>query len=219
MKYRTKITAVLCIGLFMLTSCDEVFELKETKAPASVTANMKEFLLMQGDTCRLSAEREGEWTNPSVYWTSLDEDIAIAHSDGRVCALEPGDARIVVMSVIDIDVRDTAIVHVFPTLEADVSALRYDMPAYVTLNIGKDKPSGHMHIVAYCDDEIRGVSTFMGPYFILRTWSDTEEGDVFTLRCYYSDHGRFYDLNETLSFSSNIFKGYPSSPIVLSVKE
>lgn len=209
---------VFCIGLLFLTSCDEVFELKETKAPACVTASLHELVLMEGDTCRLGAEREGEWTNPSVYWTSLDEDIAVAHSDGSVCALAVGNARIVVMSVIDPDIRDTAIVHVFSRLQASTMAYRYDMPAYVTLSIGGDKPSRHMHIVAYCDDEIRGVSEFLGPCFVLRTWSGTAQGEEFTLKCYYSDHGRFYDLNETLTFSADEFKGYPSSPIVLSVK-
>ncbi len=208
-------------------SCDEIFELEETKAPSAVSIDRDELVLMVGDTCRLAAELTGSYTSPLIYWTSIDEDKAKVLSDGSVVALSPGDARIVVMSVSDTEVRDTAVAHIIDIPTVKETDFRYDMPVYATVEGVIIEKNSSRRIMAYCGSELRGVSRILmvtdgngqnHHCFLIRTVSNTQTGDVLSFRYYDSNLGSIIDLKETISFSHDSFAGYPSSPVPFTLK-
>lgn len=208
-------------------SCDEIFELEETKAPSAVSIDRDELVLMVGDTCRLAAELTGSYTSPLIYWTSIDENKARVLSDGSVVALSPGDARIVVMSVSDTEVRDTAVAHIIDIPTVKETDFRYDMPVYATVEGVIIEKNSSRRIMAYCGSELRGVSRILmvtdgngqnHHCFLIRTVSNTQTGDVLSFRYYDSNLGSIIDLKETISFSHDSFAGYPSSPVPFTLK-
>lgn len=208
-------------------SCDEIFELEETKAPSAVSIDRDELVLMVGDTCRLAAELTGSYTSPLIYWTSIDEDKAKVLSDGSVVALSPGDARIVVMSVSDTEVRDTAVAHIMDIPAVKETDFRYDMPVYAAVDGVNIEKNSSRRIMAYCGSELRGVSRILmvtdgngqNHYcFLIRVMSNTQTGDVLSFRYYDSNLGSIIDLKETITFSHDSFAGYPSSPVPFTLK-
>ena len=216
----------LSVLLTCLSSCDEIFELEQTKAPSAVSIDRDELVLMVGDTCRLAAELTGSYTSPLIYWTSIDEDKARVLSDGSVVALSPGDARIVVMSVSDTEVRDTAVAHIMDIPTVKETDFRYDMPVYAAVDGVNIEKNSSRRIMAYCGSELRGVSRLLmvtdgngkNHYcFLIRTVSNTQAGDVLSFRYYDSNLGSIIDLKETISFSHDSFAGYPSSPFLFTV--
>lgn len=208
-------------------SCDEIFELEQTKTPSAVSIDRDELVLMVGDTCLLAAELTGSYTSPLIYWTSIDEDKAKVLSDGSVVALSRGDARIVVMSVSDTEVRDTAVVHIMDIPTVKESDYRYDMPIYAAVDGINLEISVSRRIMVYCGNELRGVSQILtvadgngGNHscFLIRAMSNTQAGDVLSFRFYNSQTGSIIELKETLSFNHESFAGYPSSPFLFTLK-
>lgn len=208
-------------------SCDEIFELEETKAPSAVSIDRDELVLMVGDTCRLAAELTGSYTSPLIYWTSIDEDKARVLSDGSVVALSQGDARIVVMSVSDTDVRDTAVAHILAVPTVKESDYRYDMPVYAAVDGVNIEKNASRRIMAYCGNELRGVSRILtvtdgdgGKHscFLIRAVSNTQAGDLLSFRFYNSQTGSVVELKETITFNHDDFAGYPSQPVIFTFK-
>ena len=220
-------SAALFLLLTGFCSCDEIFELEETKAPSAVSIDRDELVLMVGDTCRLAAELTGSYTSPLIYWTSIDEDKAKVLSDGSVVALSPGDARIVVMSVSDTEVRDTAVAHIMDVPSVKESDFRYDMPVYAAVDGVNIEKNASRRIMAYCGNELRGVSRILtvtdgdgGKHscFLIRAVSNTQTGDVLSFRYYDALLGSIIELKETISFNHESFEGYPSQPVTFTFK-
>ena len=217
----------LSVLLTCLSSCDEIFEFEQTKAPSAVSIDRDELVLMVGDTCRLAAELTGSYTSPLIYWTSIDEDKARVLSDGSVVALSPGDARIVVMSVSDTEVRDTAVAHIMDVPSVKESDFRYDMPVYAAVDGVNIEKNASRRIMAYCGNELRGVSWILtvtdgdgGKHscFLIRAVSNTQTGDVLSFRYYDALLGSIIELKETISFNHESFEGYPSQPVTFTFK-
>lgn len=223
----TKLTCLLVLTAG-LGSCDEIFELQESKAPLSVTVDREELYLMEGDTCTLSAELSGTYNNPLVYWTSIDPSFAKVLSDGSVVALHEGDARIVVMSISDTEVRDTATVHIIKVPDVNEALFRYDMPVYASVIDDDNAKNSRRRIMAYSGDELRGTSELLTltddsgtrqECFLIRVFSNSVSGDVLSFRYYNSRIGSILTLKETLSFDQSGFIGYPSDPVIFTVRQ
>lgn len=198
----------LLLGLMGLTSC-EVLE-DEPIAARYMELNRHSFVLMLGDTCRLSMLFQPDTvTTVTAFW-ELEDTAGIINvlQNGDVIATQVGEATVHVVAVNE-RLEDTCHVVVIDDWREMYETYPYDMLVYADVNVRgyHNDPEG-LRIAAFIDDEFRGygeVRTDHGVrHTLLRIWNNQPSSGEVTFRYYLPKEFATGDLDFNMTFDGAV---------------
>ena len=198
----------LIFMMMTLASCAELFDVDDSKQEvASLTVGQKHIDLMVGDRFVVSATLSPDTlVNKALYWESLNSSI-VSVSDDVLTAVAPGETKVVVTSV-SRQLRDTCAVTVYPVWQVSPTDFLYDMVVFAKVTVdGRDMDDSI--VVGVFDDSgrLRGVGSLQESYgisyMLLRIYSENDEGEPLTLRCYDRRRARITDCAKTITFNGS----------------
>ncbi|MBR1412950.1 MAG: hypothetical protein IJ577_07480 [Prevotella sp.] len=173
----------------LLTGCGEFYEFDQQEAIAAgeMTLGRQSVDLMVGDRFEIPVMFQPETlSNEAVFWLSDNEDV-VKFEDNTLLAVGEGTAVVTVISVSG-QYQATCTVNVHPVWSFNPNAYAYDMVFYANVTVHGEQFSDDMYLVAYCDDEIRGIAQIREDkgirYVLIRVYSNFTEGDEIQFKVY-----------------------------------
>lgn len=196
------LTAVLTMA-----SCGEFFDPNEATMPASMTISRHDVMLMEGDTCAITALFSPDSiSNSAAFWSTDDAAVARFTEGDILQAVAAGTTRVTAVSVADSRLTDTCRVTVIPrwhfTANFDYPA---DMVVYADVRVHGQPVTDDLLIGAFCGDELRGVGELkehLGiSYLCIRIWARyAMSGERVVFRCFDRGNHRLETFSTTLDF-------------------
>jgi hypothetical protein len=194
--------------MLTMTSCAELFNLDDSKQEvASLTVSEKHIDLMVGDQYVVPATLKPDTlVNKALYWESLNSSI-VSVSENVLTAVAPGETKVVVTSMSG-QLRDTCAVTVHPVWRVAATDYLYDMVVFANATVdGRDMDDSI--VVGVFDDsgKLRGVGSLQEShgisYMLLRIYSENDESEQLTLRCYDRKRARITTATSSITFNGS----------------
>ena len=212
MKYgKVILSGMMLITVF--TSCAELFEVDEVEEPqfaeVELSFDRRTVDLLVGDEYQLPVTVKADSvTNAAIYWESADSSI-VSVNDGIIDALAPGETMVKATAV-SVLKSDSCRVRVLPYWAVDPYKYQYDMVVYANVTVGGRQADQSVMVAAFArgenGEEVRGVGSIRQSegisYMQLRVYSNVQEGETLTLRCYDRRRLLLVECKEALVFEN-----------------
>lgn len=197
-----------------LSGCGEIFEVEEISelSVAELTMDRHTIDLMVGDTFQVPAKvTPDSLAQRGIYWESADSSI-VRISEGKVQALATGETTVRAIAMAG-EKSDTCHVRVWPLWDLDPYAFRYDMVVYADVRINNQAADDNMLVGVFGQDDdgrsqLKGIGRMRRTadgqsYMLLRIYSNGDNGEPLTVRCYDRSQAMVLESSARLEFENN----------------
>ena len=200
----------------ILTSCGKPFELEEVaEDQLSVTelaVDRHSVDLMVGDIYQVSATvKPDTLAERGIYWESADTTV-VRISEGRLVAVGAGETTVKAIAMAGLK-SDNCHVRVIEPWVIDPYAFLYDMVVYADVSVNGRAADDNTSVGVFGRDDsggplLKGVGVMRRSadgrsYMVLRTYSNGDDGESLTLRCYDRSRALLLESKEGITFENN----------------
>jgi hypothetical protein len=229
MRYLKTIFGMLAV-VIGLSGCGKPFEVEELPEEqlAELTMGRHTIDLMVGDTFQVPTKvTPDSLAGRGIYWESADTTI-VRISEGKVVALAPGETSVKAIAMAG-EKSDTCHVRVLPLWVIDPYVFRYDMVVYADVKVNNQNAHDNMVVGVFGQDE-DGLSQLKGlgnlrrsadglTYMQLRIYSNNDNGEPLSVKCYDRSQALLMESNDRLTFENNSTLGTLSSLYSIAFEE
>lgn len=210
-------SALFTISFSVLTtSCGKPFEVDEvTEDKMSVTEltmGRHSVDLMAGDIYQVPTKvKPDTLAERGIYWESADTSV-VRVSEGRLVAVGAGQTTVKAIAMAGLK-SDTCHIRVLEPWSVDPYAFLYDMVIYADVTVNGQAANDSTLVGVFGHDEagrsqLKGIGVMRHSadgksYMQLRTYSNGDNGEILTLRCYDRSRALLLESKEGITFESN----------------
>ena len=214
---RLMASALFTISFSVLTtSCGKPFEVDEVTedklSVAELTMDRHSVDLIAGDIYQVpTTVKPDTLAERGIYWESADTSV-VRISEGRLVAVGAGQTTVKAIAMAGLK-SDTCHIRVMEPWVVDPYAFLYDMVIYADVSVNGRAANDSTLVGVFGRDEsgrsqLKGIGVMRRsadgkPYMQLRTYSNGDDGESLTLRCYDRSRALLLESKEGITFENN----------------